>query len=324
MNPAASPTLVRDTGYRHEALLFAGLDGLLAGTVPFVREALDADEPVMVALIDAHWRPLAAALGTAADRVHHVDMNELGRNPARIIPAWTAFVEGHRDSGRPLRGIGEPIWAGRSRAELAECQLHEALLNVALPARTPLWLMCPYDVDALPADVVREARRSHPEVCGTDATAHADDFGGEAHVRRLWAQRLPPAPSWARTVPVARGGLRAVRAAVRDAASAAGLTGPRADDLVLAVNELASNSIDHGGGTGVLRLWTDAETFLCEVEDAGRIDDVLVGRTSPTAAQPRGRGVWMVNQVCDLVQIRSSASGTVVRVHSRPARAPAR
>ncbi len=207
------------TGYRHEAFLFSGVTELLAGTVPFVRAALDADEPVMVALVDAHWQPLRAALGADADRVHHVDMEVLGRNPARIIPAWAAFVEAHRASGRPLRGIGEPIWAGRSDAELAECQMHEALLNLALDPRTPLWLLCPYDVAALAPDVVAEARRSHPTVCEAGLTTPTGTYGGEAHVRDLWAGVLPAAPLTARTVTVTRGGLGAVRTEVHLAAT---------------------------------------------------------------------------------------------------------
>jgi anti-sigma regulatory factor (Ser/Thr protein kinase) len=89
----------------------------------------------------------------------------------------------------------------------------------------------------------------------------------------------------------------------------------RVDDLVLAVNELASNSIYHGGGVGKLRIWRDGETLLCEVRDRGRITEPLVGRVKPAPEQWTGRGLWLVNQVCDLTQIRSDAAGSVVRVH---------
>jgi hypothetical protein len=41
----------------------------------------------------------------------------------------------------------------------------------------------------------------------------------------------------------------------------------------------------------------------------------LVGRVRPTPDAQSGRGVWIANQLCDLVQIRSGRSGTVVRVH---------
>ena len=92
------------------------------------------------------------------------DMTRMGHNPARIIPAWRAFVDEHAAGGRPIRGIGEPIWSARRPAELAECQLHEALLNVAVDPDTPLWLLCPYDVDTLPDAVIEEAHRSHPVI----------------------------------------------------------------------------------------------------------------------------------------------------------------
>ena len=67
----------------------------------------------------------------------------------------------HALDGQAVRGIGEPIWSGRRAAELVECQLHEALLNVAVEPDVPLWLLCPYDVQTLPAEVVTEAHRSH-------------------------------------------------------------------------------------------------------------------------------------------------------------------
>ncbi len=51
-------------------------------------------------------------------------MRVLGSNPACIIPAWRRFLAEWAPDGRPVRGIGEPIWVGRSEAELTECQLH--------------------------------------------------------------------------------------------------------------------------------------------------------------------------------------------------------
>jgi anti-sigma regulatory factor (Ser/Thr protein kinase) len=339
VSPHASRALEPAAGYRHEAFLWRTLDGFVGRTVPFVRDAVRADEPVMVAVVEDRWRPLRAALGPLAGRVRHVDMERLGKNPARIIPAWRDFVDEHAAGGRPMRGIGEPIWAGRRGAELAECQIHEALLNVALPAPTPLWLLCPYDETSLPPDVIDEARRSHPiateqvAVPGRPApsgdSGHGDGDGdagdgdgvrvgyaGDPHLRALCEQPLAPAGAPVRTAAFGPGDLAGVRALVAAAATAARMARSRVDDLTMAVNELAANSIDHGGGAGVLRLWAEPGALLCEVQDAGRITDPLVGRRSPRADQVRGRGVWMVHQLCDLVQIRSSAAGTVVRVHT--------
>ena len=114
--------------FSHEALLYEGPDGLLAGHVAVHPRGLDAGEPILVAVARRRSAPLRAALGADAERVEFADMAVLGHNPARIIPAWRDSWTRHDG---PVRGIGEPICAGRSAAELVECQLHEALLNVA-------------------------------------------------------------------------------------------------------------------------------------------------------------------------------------------------
>jgi anti-sigma regulatory factor (Ser/Thr protein kinase) len=110
--------------------------------------------------------------------------------------------------------------------------------------------------------------------------------------------------------------LVAVRAFVNDWASLEQLAPERTGQLVLAVNELATNSIRYGGGTGWLRVWREADTLLCEISDSGVIRDPLAGRRQPPPDERSGRGLWLVNQLCDLVQIRSSSqAGTTVRVH---------
>ena len=83
---------------------------------------------------------------------------------------------------------------------------------------------------------------------------------------------------------------------------------------MLAVHELATNSVRHGGGHGTCRLWRDGTALVCEVSDHGWITDPMAGRRRPAADQPGGRGLWLVNQLCDAVELRSSPAGTVVRV----------
>jgi anti-sigma regulatory factor (Ser/Thr protein kinase) len=112
------------------------------------------------------------------------------------------------------------------------------------------------------------------------------------------------------------GELRRVRRLVSSYAE--GLLGKtRTDDLVLAVNELATNSIRHGGGAGTLRIWTQEDGLVCEVHDAGHITDPHAGSIPPTPDQPSGRGLWVVRRLADLMQIHSSPAGTLVRVQMR-------
>jgi anti-sigma regulatory factor (Ser/Thr protein kinase) len=57
---------------------------------------------------------------------------------------------------------------------------------------------------------------------------------------------------------------------------------------------------------------------VCEVRDGGQLSDPLVGRRRPSSDQIGGRGLWIANQLCDLVQVRSSDEGAVVRLNVRP------
>jgi anti-sigma regulatory factor (Ser/Thr protein kinase) len=87
--------------------------------------------------------------------------------------------------------------------------------------------------------------------------------------------------------------------------------------MVLVVNEVTTNSVRHGGGTGTLRIWEEGASLICEVRDRGQILDPLIGRRKPPADRGSGLGLWLANQLCDLVQIRSFPTGSVVRLHIR-------
>src|SRR5665213_2055380 len=156
---APSPEL-EEGGFRHEAFFYADETEFVSGAIAFLRGAVQADEPALVVVSSRKIDLLRKRLKADADRVSFADMDDVGTNPARIIPAWIDFVKAH--DGRRLRGIGEPIWAERSSDELVECQRHESLLNVAFAETGDFTLLCPYDTTALGDDVVAEARRSHP------------------------------------------------------------------------------------------------------------------------------------------------------------------
>jgi anti-sigma regulatory factor (Ser/Thr protein kinase) len=306
-------------GFRHEALLYAGDDGFVEGTLAWLRDAVAADEPTLVVVSAAKIARLREELGAAAaERVTFADMAEVGINPARIIPAWREFVDAHSGRGRRLRGIGEPIWAQRSPDELVECQRHEALLNLAFAGAEDFWLLCPYDVEALDTEVIEKAHHSHPVVVA-DGGSHDSPTYDLRAVAAPFAEPLPEPPAGADELPFASGTLAGLRQLVKLRAKGAGLPATRAGDLVLAVNELATNSIRHGGGGGVLRVWEAVDTLICEVTDAGRIADPLAGRRRPASGQSGGHGLWLCNQICDLVQLRTFATGSVVRLHTRPA-----
>jgi anti-sigma regulatory factor (Ser/Thr protein kinase) len=297
-------------------MMYAGDDQLVAALSAFVAEGVAADVPTLVVLASPKLDRLRAELGPQARQVEFADMNEVGSNPARILSRWQDFVEVHGPGAR-LRGVGEPVTPGRSQAELVECRLHESLLNVAFGEGTDLELLCPYDTSRLDPFVVSDATRTHPIIdqAGDDELSHSYNGGEEA--ARIFAEPLPRPGVSPAELRFTRGPLHHFRRFVARHASDAGLANQRLDDMVLAANEIASNSIHHGGGSGIAAAWSDEGTFFCEIRDAGHIYDQLVGRRRPSRGVEGGRGMWMANQLCDLVQVRSSSVGTVVRLHMR-------
>ena len=300
--------------FRHEALLHEADEGFLEAAVPFILEGLDDGEPVLVAVSARKLVMLRDALGADSRHVEVADMRELGRNPGRIIPAWHDFIMAHRRRRGGIRGIGEPVWAGRRRDELVECQLHEALLNLAFADVAGFRLLCPYDVTTLPAEVVHEARCSHPAVVDRDGARPSACFRG---VRELLAPFDAPLAAHrgpAEILGFEAGDLADVRQVVQRRATAARLPAEKVDDIVLAASEIACNSVRHGGGRGVLRVWTAADGVMCEIRDGGHLTDPLAGRRRPSWTRPGGWGLWLAHQLCDLVQVRSDPDGTTVRL----------
>ncbi len=306
------PSTSRQQPYRHEAFLYRGEAQFLDGLVPFVRDGVAAGEPVMVAVIEERAAPLRDALGADATDVLFVDMAELGHNPARIIPGWQRFLDTYGGPTRPVRGIGEPIWSGRSELELGEAQLHEGLLNVAVPPDVPFWLRCPYDTDALPADVIDHALRSHPLVVDADEHRGSPIYGGSGYVGDLLAADLPEPAGPVTVLPFAAE-VGAARDLVVRHAVAAGLDEERVWAVGLAVQEVAA-AVAGAAGSGHLRVWRDPAALVCEVRDPGLVADPMTGRRQPPPGQPDDRGLWLANQLCDLVQVRSTEAGTTVRV----------
>jgi anti-sigma regulatory factor (Ser/Thr protein kinase) len=112
-----------------------------------------------------------------------------------------------------------------------------------------------------------------------------------------------------------RSDLSRVRALVLQHAREAGLTEARANDLVLAVSEVAANTLRHTQSSGTLAIWHDDHEVVCEIRDGGTITDPNVGKRKPPPDASGGHGLWLVRQVCDLVELTSDANGTTVRMH---------
>ena len=109
--------------------------------------------------------------------------------------------------------------------------------------------------------------------------------------------------------------LAAIRAVVHRYAIKAGLSEARAIDLVLAVSEVAANTVRHAKSPGSLQIWYDTKEIVCQIQDEGTITDPLAGHRRPSLRASGGHGLWIVNEVCDRVEIASDQTGTTIRLH---------
>ncbi len=295
----------------HMALFYRTASQYAQEVGRFVRAGLAADEAVMVAVPKPRALLVREELGAYASDVAFADIMAVGRNPGRILSAMYAFAQAR--AGQAVRYVGEPGWRSRTVAEWHEVARHEALVNVAF-AGQPVKALCPYDAAALAPAILAEAGRSHPALLQTGRVRENGSFAGVE--MREYDEPLPDPPADT-AVLLYRDEPGSARNFARDRAKAEGLREPRITDLVIAVGELAANTLRHTDGTGSVRVWGTGTEVICEVRDGGHIGDVLAGRLWPAADAGRGHGLWVVQQVCDLVEMRTNASGTTFRLHMR-------
>ena len=300
--------------FLHPALFYRDEQEYLAGTVPFVLDGLAAGDPVAVAVPPSNLTVLRHALRDAADRVRLLDMTHVGRNPGRIIPGvLRAFADAWPD--RHVRIIGEPIWAERSPAEYPACAQHEALINHAFTGRR-VTILCPYDTTRLSAATLADARRTHPVLWDAEGERASGSYAPDDVITDYNRPLPPPDGAVVRTVRNGRQ-LPWLRREVTRDARAAGLPDSRVEDLLLALTELVTNSIEHAGSTATVTVGTRQGHLVCQVTDTGCLSDPLAGRRTRTADQERGRGLLLVNHVADLVRVHTVEGRTTIEISFR-------
>jgi anti-sigma regulatory factor (Ser/Thr protein kinase) len=302
--------------FRHLALFYRGHSEYLSALRGFIRASLAREDAVLAAIPNGNARlqRLHRELGDDAAQVTLIDMAKLGRNPARIMPAFLTFAGKYR--GQRVSCIGEPIWPGRTAAEMQEATRHEALMNLAF-RDNPVTVLCPYASSGLPGSVIADAASTHPAVIEDGQETASASYLGPPELPPRCNQALPRPPAHAEALGYSDD-LAPVRSFVASRASCAGLTPPRISDLVLATSELAANTLRHTDSGGTVQFWRIREGIFCQVADTGQITDPLAMHRAPADDDlAGGKGLWLVNQVCDLVQTRTGRAGTTTRLHMR-------
>jgi anti-sigma regulatory factor (Ser/Thr protein kinase) len=298
----------------HSAFFYQDVPHYTAVISSFVRRAVAADDPVLVAVPGPRSDLLRDELDDVAGQVTFIDMAVAGRNPGRIIPAiLLAFAAGHPD--RRVRIVNEPVWPGRTRQEYPACMVHESLINTVM-AQRDVTMLCPYDAERLGHQVLEDAGRTHPILDQHNGRRRSTSYADPLRTAAEFNLPLSTPPGDARAVSYDHEyALSAVRRFVAAQCAAAGLAPDRVDDLVLAANELTANTFSHTDGGGRLTMWTEQGVLICQIDDRGRLSDPTAGYVPPSAEAEGGRGLLLAHELCDLVRVHTGPAGTSIRLH---------
>ncbi|MGW0806919.1 anti-sigma factor RsbA family regulatory protein [Nonomuraea sp. NPDC002799] len=296
---------------KHVAVLYDSEDAFLGMALPRVRSALDDDRGVLVITCAPKLALLSEALGQDAERVDRHVSTTWYEHPYRTLAAYHDYARGRR-----TLVIAEPVWEGRSEREVREFIRYESMINAAFRA-VPTTMLCLYDVRDVPGFVLDFGPVNHPVLLSADGETASGRFV-EPHELVLNGDRAPlPAPGDdAETIRFTARELKRLRQGVGDYARAAGMDRSLITSLVLSVSEIAANSVEHGAGYGTITMWVSDGELVCEIADpGGALDDPLPGYIPPEPESPRGYGLWISRQLCDLVELRTDDGVLRVRLH---------
>ena len=300
-------------GLEHDALLYGTDEALVDTLVPWLQEGLGHEEGAVVATSAPHIDQLRDALGSDESSVSFVSSEDLYVHPAQAIASWQRMLSDAADSGVAYTRIVGEVRFGATTDLQTSWTRYESALN-AVFEHSPAWIVCPYDVRTLPSDVIDRAWRTHPTMWNSTRLKN-DRYELPARLLREIAE-----PGRAVTGPPSLelfidDQLSDLRESVRAIANEAGLPRARVEELVLAVTELAGNTVRHAGGGGRLALWITSEGVVCEVTDqGGGVQDPLAGFVPPKPSASAGMGLWIARQLSDSFAIGSDDEGTTVRI----------
>lgn len=307
-------------GYPHDALLFESPAQLVDVAVPFLLEGLAAGEAGVVATGPETAEVLRDALG-GAPRIHVVDRSDVyrARTPTAITTFRRLAEQLTADGAGRVRVVGE-VNFGETERDRLEWQRYESVINEAL-ADWPLWGLCVFDTRRLPESVLDSALRTHSYVASTGGRAPNPDFVSPGdYLRSLPVPDEPlegtPPRLWARDV----GDFIGLRHAVAAELATVGAPRDAVEDYLLAVDEMTSNALRHGGPPVGLRLWIAEDRIVCSIDDHGSgFDDPFAGYgpAHGNDLSRGGMGLWLARQLCDHVDISGDGDGTHVRLTIR-------
>lgn len=293
--------------FDHDAFVYSSDDEFVAGLVPACAAALASGGHVLAVVPEANAQILASGLGADAARTSFLAAEDFYHHPVEAIGEYDRLLRALPFGTRGFV-VGE-VQFGESQRERRSWTRYESALNRALESHDA-HLVCPYDARTLPTSLVDAARRTHPHVLGptgrTESPLYAEPEVLLPLLTLTWdAPMQPPDVDL-----VVKGSTDAARRAFRRAALVAGFDPGRVEELTLALNEVVTNAIVHGGGQAHLRTWISPEGVTCAIDDEGPgLDDALLGYRPPPPDAEGGYGLWMARKMFDDFEARRAPGG---------------
>jgi hypothetical protein len=309
-----------DGGLQHWVCIYDDDKQYLQTATPFLTEGLALGEPVLAVSTPANLELLGSALPDRIGDVDYADSAFFGRRPPQRVAAFYRYwrsLGAARDGGQPARRVrilAEPVWAGRSAREVTAWTRMEAALNVVL-APTSISMICLYDARTLDQDIICDALRTHPvQVAGSRLSPSADYADPAAFARSRDTDPLADPPASAAAFAF-DGDLRRLRRFIAGHAADLGITGDHEDMLVLAVSEVGAYLKSKWPPRAAVRLWERPGAVVCDFRQPGAsISDPFIGLRPAELAPGDADGLWLANQICDWMEIRSGADGCAIQL----------
>ena len=296
--------------FEHQGLLYRGERRFHEVVRERLRTAVREDGHTVLAVAD----PAALLDGLTPQergRVRVVDRDTLYDAPGRTLAALHRMSLAH-DS---VTVVGQPPVPADGTMENREWHRMESVLSTAL-APTRMRVLCVHDERGLPPLARSAILATHPVLVGGEGPCTNPAYLGTA----AFGRRRPAPEPLPVTSPVHRLEIEQSLPRLRDdldsLARALDLPRDRVDGLVVAVNELAANVLEHGAGKGTVQMWRGPDRWVCDVfDERGGLCDPLTGYRPADGLRPRGYGLWITRQICDYMEICGDESGSLVRLH---------
>jgi anti-sigma regulatory factor (Ser/Thr protein kinase) len=298
--------------FAHVAALYASDEQLRGLLLPYLDEGLRRQEHILAVISEDARRVLHDALGDAANRVQWgstgVSYDRLGQ----MFEGFTGYLAQQFRAGVPTRVIGE-FDSGSSPDRVSQYLRYESMANeVYAPYGYPV--VCLWDQRRYPPDVLDHVRAVHPQLLDTRGPITNADY--RMPIDYLTRDQRSPAAPVDLDLVVHLGSaddLGPLRRRLRSWGANCGLADQDTDDIVIAVDEIATNALEHGQPPACVRGWTTPDALFIQVDDQGRTCiPASTGYHRPSTDARRGRGIWIARHLADVLTTHTGDTGTTV------------